>query len=225
MAAPAPESRFDSLYRAHADSIRSYCLRRLDANEASDAAADVFVVVWRRLDACPEGEKARLWIYGIARNVVANRRRAGARSAALVNRAAAVAPSADPGPEPVVVRRSEYQELDAALEKLPSRYREVLVLAACFQVSVVCAPASVRRVARNFGFTRDLPAATIPSTVSTAGAGKKTGPDRPAGSAPIEEGVGIRWKLSSREPSIATLGRGLSTYLTRVLWRASRTPV
>jgi len=128
MAASA-ESRFDSLYRAHADAIRSYCLRRLGANDATDAAADVFVVVWRRLDACPEGDEARLWIYGIARNVVANRRRAVVRSAALVNRAVSVAPSSDPGPEPVVVRRSEYRELDAALEKLPSRYREVLVLA------------------------------------------------------------------------------------------------
>lgn len=129
MAAPAAESRFDSLYRAHADAIRSYCLRRLGANDASDAAADVFVVVWRRLDACPDGDEARLWIYGIARNVVANRRRAGARSTALINRAAAVAPSADPGPELVIVRRSEYQELDAALERLPIRYREALVLA------------------------------------------------------------------------------------------------
>ena len=129
MAAPAAKSRFDSLYRSHAHAIHLYCLRRLGPNEATDAAADVFVVVWRRLDACPEGDEARLWIYGIARNVVANRRRAAARSTALVNRAAAVAPSDDPGPETVVLRRSEYRELDAALEKLPSRYREVLVLA------------------------------------------------------------------------------------------------
>lgn len=129
MPAEPAETRFDSLYRAYADSIRGYCLRRLGADDAADATADVFVVVWRRLDDCPAGAEARLWIYGIARNIVANRRRTTAKSAILAQRVARATETTEPGPEPVVVRRSEYRELDAALAKLPARYREVLILA------------------------------------------------------------------------------------------------
>jgi RNA polymerase sigma-70 factor (ECF subfamily) len=125
----AAESRFDALYRAHAESIRSYCLRRLGPDDAGDAAADVFTVVWRRLGSCPPDGEARLWIYGIARNVVANRRRGAHRSQSLIRRAAAEGVTAAANPERIVVRKSEYEELDAALARLPSRYREVLILA------------------------------------------------------------------------------------------------
>lgn len=121
--------RFDALYRAHADAIRGYCLRRLGAHDAFDAAADVFVVVWQRLDKCPEGDEAKLWIYGIARNVVANRRRKAGRWRALIERTAHHPVEAVPGPEPVVVRHSEYEELDAALNELPPKHREALILA------------------------------------------------------------------------------------------------
>ena len=125
----AAEPRFDALYRAHAEAIRRYCLRRLGPDDAGDAAADVFTVVWRRLESCPRDNEALLWIYGIARNVVANRRRGARRSAQLTHRAAAGATNPSSTPEHIVVRRSEYEELDEALAKLPSRYREVLILA------------------------------------------------------------------------------------------------
>jgi len=123
------DSRFDALYRAYAEAIRKYCLRRLGPDDAGDAAADVFTVVWRRLDSCPPDGEALLWIYGIARNVVANRRRGAHRSASLIRRAAAGATNPASTPEHIVVRRSEYEALDAALAKLPVRYREVLILA------------------------------------------------------------------------------------------------
>lgn len=128
-AVTAAELRFDALYRAHADAIHSYCLRRLGAREAFDAAADVFVVVWQKIDTCPAGDEAKLWIYGIARNVVANRRRKATRWRTLVERTAHHATEAAvQGPEPVVVRRSEYEQLEAALNRLPDKYREVLIL-------------------------------------------------------------------------------------------------
>lgn len=125
----AAETRFDALYRAHAEAIRSYCLRRLGPDDAGDAAADIFVVVWRRLGSCPPDGEALLWIYGVARNVVANRRRVARRSESLIRRAAAETVTSSSSPERIVVRRSEYEALDAALAKLPSRYREVLILA------------------------------------------------------------------------------------------------
>jgi RNA polymerase sigma factor (sigma-70 family) len=69
-----------------------------------------------------------MWIYGIARNIVANRRRAAARSMSLLERARRAMPGDDQGPEAVVVRRSEYEQLDRALARLPRRYRETLIL-------------------------------------------------------------------------------------------------
>jgi RNA polymerase sigma-70 factor (ECF subfamily) len=98
-------------------------------DDASDATADVFVVVWQRLADCPEGDEARLWIYGVARNIVSNRRRARERSTALLEAVRAVPPPAHSSPESLVVRRAEYWELDTALAKLPARYREALILA------------------------------------------------------------------------------------------------
>lgn len=125
----ARSARFDSLYRAHAEAIRGYCLRRLGPDDAADAAADVFVVVWRRMADCPRGDEARLWMYGIARNIVANRRRATGRSASLLQSLQGISPTDAASPEGVVVRRSEYRELRVALARLPARYREVLILA------------------------------------------------------------------------------------------------
>ncbi len=121
-------SRFDLLYKAYAEAIRGYCLRRLGVEDAGDATADVFVVVWQRLADCPEGDEARPWIYGIARNVVSNRRRANERSVVLLRAVRSIQPRDHPGPESLVVRRAEYRELDTALAKLPARYREALIL-------------------------------------------------------------------------------------------------
>ena len=38
-------------------------------SDAQDAAADVFLTAWRRLDELPEGDAARVWLYATARRV------------------------------------------------------------------------------------------------------------------------------------------------------------
>jgi DNA-directed RNA polymerase specialized sigma24 family protein len=48
-----PDERFEELYRAHAGAVRSYVARRIGPDEADDAVAEVFLVVWRRLDDVP----------------------------------------------------------------------------------------------------------------------------------------------------------------------------
>ncbi len=52
MAAKA-RTPFEQVYRAHAQAIYSYCLRRTTTMEAKDAAAAVFTVAWRRFDELP----------------------------------------------------------------------------------------------------------------------------------------------------------------------------
>ena len=59
--------------------MREYCSRRLGVQEANDAAAEVFLVAWRKIDQVPIGADARMWLYGVARNVVRNASRSARR--------------------------------------------------------------------------------------------------------------------------------------------------
>jgi RNA polymerase sigma-70 factor, ECF subfamily len=49
-----------------------YAVRRLGvADDAGDAVADTFAVAWRRIAEVPPPPQDRLWLYGVARRVVA----------------------------------------------------------------------------------------------------------------------------------------------------------
>lgn len=75
--------RFERVYRDHYDAVLRYCLRRCCREDALDAAAETFMVAWRRRDVVPESYELP-WLYGVARRVVANQRRSvGRRKAAL----------------------------------------------------------------------------------------------------------------------------------------------
>jgi hypothetical protein len=54
--------------------ILAYALRRtLTRDDAADVVAETFLQAWRRLEQAPEeGSAVRLWLYGIARKVLAN---------------------------------------------------------------------------------------------------------------------------------------------------------
>ncbi|MFI6326044.1 RNA polymerase sigma factor [Nonomuraea sp. NPDC050556] len=68
--------RFEAVYAATYDQILGYAVRRCDSPEdAADVVAETFTVAWRRMDRLPHGDEARLWLYGVARNVLANHRR------------------------------------------------------------------------------------------------------------------------------------------------------
>jgi RNA polymerase sigma-70 factor (ECF subfamily) len=120
--------RFDTLFGAHGADVLSYCSwRAASASDAQDAAADVFLTAWRRLDSLPEGDAARAWLYATARRVIANQRRSGRRRLALHERLTAEAisgPWVGPPPEDEEPRR-----VHEALRRLTSQDREVLLLA------------------------------------------------------------------------------------------------
>jgi DNA-directed RNA polymerase specialized sigma24 family protein len=88
-------ARFEALYRAHCGAVRSFAHRRVSSAVADDVMADVFALAWRRLDKAPGDELS--WLLGIARGVLANRRRCDARQQALRDRLAANAVPAIPG--------------------------------------------------------------------------------------------------------------------------------
>jgi RNA polymerase sigma factor (sigma-70 family) len=119
--------RFEALFASYSADIVAYCGWRADsASDAQDAAAEVFLTAWRRLDALPQGDAARVWLYATARRVIANQRRSSRRRVALYERlaldAAAVVPEpASPTREGALVHE--------ALRRLGPRDREVLLLA------------------------------------------------------------------------------------------------
>ncbi len=122
------DAGFMRLYDENFEALRNYCIRRVPPGEVNDAVAEVFLIAWRRREDTPEGDEARLWLYGIARNVVRNLDRSLRRRVRLGTRLRQVAPEANPGPETQVVRRSEDDEILAALATLAPADREVLRL-------------------------------------------------------------------------------------------------
>ena len=119
---------FERFYKAHANAVYSYCLRRTGAEEAKDVTADVFLVAWRRWGAVPEGDTAVRWLYGVTRNVLKDKRRSMRRRGRLVERVAAQPEPFVPGPELQVVRLARHEAVLTALGNLPERDRGIILL-------------------------------------------------------------------------------------------------
>jgi RNA polymerase sigma-70 factor (ECF subfamily) len=75
------EQRFERIYRETNQDVLAYLMRRSETMEdAADALAETYAAAWRKIDALPEGDRVRLWLFGAARNELrktASRRRAG----------------------------------------------------------------------------------------------------------------------------------------------------
>jgi RNA polymerase sigma factor (sigma-70 family) len=131
------------MFRENYGAVRAYALRRAPADVAQDAVAETFLVAWRRLEDVP-GD-ALPWLYGVARRVLANQRRAAERGAALERRLAGApvtSRSGDPGET-----AGEAEAVRAALGRLTERDREALMLVAWHGLSG-------ERAARAAGCTR-----------------------------------------------------------------------
>lgn len=129
MTGPTAEQRFETLFARHNRAVLGYFYRRLDPDEARDATEDVFLIAWRKLGAVPDGEDARKWLYAVAQRVLANRDRSRRRSHRLVAKLAHTPHQLPDGPETLVVRRSQEQQVLNALDALRQADQEVLRLA------------------------------------------------------------------------------------------------
>ncbi len=80
----AREASFRAVYETQFAAMLGYALRRTtSAEDAADVVAETFLVAWRRIDDLPAGAEQRLWLYGVARRVLANQRRGERRRLAL----------------------------------------------------------------------------------------------------------------------------------------------
>ena len=79
--------RFRVLYNDLYDDLWRYVQRRsINTEEARDTLSEVFLVAWRRLEDIPAGKEARLWLFGVARNLVKTSWRKRKRSGDLLVR-------------------------------------------------------------------------------------------------------------------------------------------
>ncbi|GAB7002897.1 RNA polymerase sigma factor [Nocardioides sp. AN3] len=111
--------RFDALARECLEPLRRYLARRTDAETAADVLGDTLLVAWRRFDDVPDGEPLP-WLYGVARNCLANAERGVRRRARL---AARLAEQPADDAEPAMP-----DELLEALEQLGDDQRELVRL-------------------------------------------------------------------------------------------------
>jgi RNA polymerase sigma-70 factor (ECF subfamily) len=183
MAYARPEP-FEALYAAHFREIAAYIRRRVPPEDADDVTAQVFTVAWRKLGTVPDPPADRLWLYGVARNCVADAERAARRRRRLHDRLAAEAwppaPSANPDPRLDHVR--------AALRTLRPREREALLLLlwdglsqAEAAVVLQCSPGAVEHRYRRAR-------AAIRAALGSARASGGPAPDGPAPDSPAPDG-------------------------------------
>jgi RNA polymerase sigma factor (sigma-70 family) len=79
--------KFEVLYAANIKDLLSYALRRsANAHDAVETLSEALVVAWRRIDDVPEGIEARLWLFGVMRNVLNNSRRSSRRQKRLIEK-------------------------------------------------------------------------------------------------------------------------------------------
>jgi RNA polymerase sigma-70 factor (ECF subfamily) len=128
------DSRFTSLFLSYYGEVLGYCVRRTDRSDAEDAAAEVFAVAWRRIDDL-DWDTARPWLFGIARGVLSNSRRSDQRRRRLSQKITSLGESQAEGPEVVVIRREQDQEVIDVLHALRDADREILMLSTWEELS------------------------------------------------------------------------------------------
>lgn len=132
---PSQSAQFRQVYDTYVGPMRDYCFRRLPASETNDAVAEVFVAVWRKVDDLPDEPARKLWLYGVARNVVRNAQRGSRRRSRLNGKMSSLSVELAVGPEVVVVRQHEHEVLLTALSELRPMDQEVLRLRAWEELS------------------------------------------------------------------------------------------
>jgi RNA polymerase sigma-70 factor, ECF subfamily len=87
--AESDEQRFERLYNEHFTRVAAYVLARTDQDSAADALARTFEITWRRVADVPD--EPLPWLFGVARRVLSEQRRAQGRRGALIERIAEAA--------------------------------------------------------------------------------------------------------------------------------------
>jgi RNA polymerase sigma-70 factor (ECF subfamily) len=167
--------RFEAAFDAHHARVLAFALRRVDDRAAAeDVVSETFAVAWKKRDLIPD--EPLVWIYAIARRIVANHRRSETRRGRLQQRIESVDPPSLAGDTAAIVE--ERAAVAAAFATLSATDQEVLRLVAWEDLSTAdgarvldCTPAAFRvrlhRARRALGQALDkTPAANPVSPVA-----------------------------------------------------------
>jgi len=151
---------FGLLFERHARAIYNFCFRRVgDWAVAEDLLSIVFLEAWRRRDKELLSDKVLPWLYGIATNVIRNRRRSERRFSAALRRVPN--PDSEPSFDELAdariddVRRME--RVLALVERLPRHEQDVFALCAWSELGYEDAALAL-----------DVPIGTVRSRLSRA---------------------------------------------------------
>lgn len=122
---------FEALYRMHVDRVYGLCLRMTgNVAEAEDCTQEAFIQAWNKLDRFRGDSAFGTWMHRVAVNAVLGRMRKARREE---DRIKAVT---DISPVPETIGDSgNLQDLEQAIDELPSGARHVFVLHAVYGFS------------------------------------------------------------------------------------------
>lgn len=119
------------LIERYTNSIFAFVCRYVkDEDIAEDVVQDVFIKMWKHLDSFDRTKNFKVWLYSIAKNTALDflkKRRLLSFSAISEDEVFDVK-DLSPLPNEILRKADEGKILKAALEKLPSLYREILLL-------------------------------------------------------------------------------------------------
>ncbi|SDH82948.1 RNA polymerase sigma factor [Agrococcus jejuensis] len=115
----------ERVLEAAAPTLLGYFVRRTtDPHDAADLVSETFVAAWRARRRMPaDDEQARMWLFGVARNVLRHHERSHRRRTAAtvaLGQALAAAPAPADG--------DDARDVRAALETLPEQLAELVRL-------------------------------------------------------------------------------------------------
>jgi RNA polymerase sigma factor (sigma-70 family) len=131
------DTRFLQLFDQTRADLLAYAIRRTTSpEEAADVVAETYLIAWRKIDSLPQGDERRLWLFGVARNVLRRGASHEQELRSVVNRLASELRELEAtSSEPLRDERTSTAALRAALVRLPERQREALLLTAWEELS------------------------------------------------------------------------------------------
>ena len=122
------DGRFVELYQSYFTHVHAYCRRRTTLDRVDDAAAEAFLIAWRRIKEVPARPEALPWLYRAAFGVVSNSRRSRSRQQKLQEKLASAGVDYAPPPVDGGLLRHQAMEILSALGQLNKGDPEVLRL-------------------------------------------------------------------------------------------------
>ncbi len=126
IADPTAAGDYQVVYERNHQSLWRYVHRLLgDPDATDDVVQETFVRLLSRPDL--DGEPARLWLFTVATNLVRDRGRMSSRRARLLS-TAAIEPDPVAPPDRDVERAEKVRAVRRALEQIPERDRQLLMM-------------------------------------------------------------------------------------------------